>query len=144
MIKSDSHTSTLDGDHDAVELVTATFTATPDWLHVVLGLRDRIVGQLGFASQPNPRPHSFDVAPGAKAGPFVFSEVGPEAVVGGNRDAHIDFTTIFGVDGRTASIRTEARANSTVGAAYLTAIWPFHRLLMPVLLARGTRALARG
>ena len=68
----------------------------------------------------------------------TFYEVSPEAVIGGNNDKHISYTVRFVVESSPSSthggVETQARSYSTLGSAYLAAIWPFHKLVVHRLL----------
>ena len=82
-----------------------------------------------------------EVAVGSSAGPFTFTEVTDEHVIGGHKDKHIEFSSKFVVaaaeEGSTSArggIETHAQPQSAVGKVYLTCIWPFHKALVPYML----------
>ena len=138
MKRADIHYANIPPSWDAVKFTTMLLSATPRWLHILMYLRDRVVSTVGFAPQPEPNPPNLSVQVGSAAGPFTFYEVSPEAVIGGNNDKHISYTVRFVVESSPSSthggVETQARSYSTLGSAYLAAIWPFHKLVVHRLL----------
>lgn len=141
----DRHRCSLPYPMDAVQLTERVLRATPGWLHRMLALRDAIVSRLGFADQPNPSPGHFTLAVGESAGPFTWEIVSPERVVGGNADRHMRFHSTSSTSASTdhdpvGVLTTEVETFDLLGTLYVAAIWPAHRLLMPLLLRRGMRS----
>lgn len=141
VIREGEHTVALARSGTAREFAQDVLESAPEWLHTVLGVRDAVVGRLGFAVQPRGA-RVIDLRPGGTAGPFAFSRVDDDCVVGGATDRHMAFESTFYVTqnargGAIGHLRTKARSRSLVGAAYLRAIWPFHKTFMGSILRSG-------
>ena len=104
-------------------------------------VRNRVVQKIGFTVQPASKSKQLEVAVGSSVGPFTFTEVTDEHVIGGHKDKHIEFSSKFvvaaaeeGSRSARGGIETHAQPQSAVGKVYLTCIWPFHMALVPYML----------
>ena len=104
-------------------------------------VRNRVVQKIGFTVQPASKSRQLEVAVGSSAGPFTFTEVTDEHVIGGHKDKHIEFSSKFvvtaaeeGSASARGGIETHAQPQSAVGKVYLTCIWPFQKALVPYML----------
>ncbi|REF29116.1 uncharacterized protein DUF2867 [Calidifontibacter indicus] len=136
----DEHTVALARAGTALEFAHDVLGSAPEWLHALLGLRDAVVGRLGFAVQTEGA-RDIDLRPGGSAGPFTFSRVDDDGVTGGATDRHMAFESTFYVThdkvGPRGHLLTTAHSRSSLGAAYLRVIWPFHTVLMGRILRSG-------
>lgn len=139
----DEHRVSIPSDWTAADFATNVLNGAPLWLRRAIDLRDRVVGKLGFAVQPDSSGRVTDLRVGSSAGPFTFTEVDAEIVRGGNGDKHIWFESSFrvepGLDGSRGVLRTETGSHDRIGRVYLLAVWPAHRLLMSALLRQAIR-----
>lgn len=138
---SDGHYVQIPASWDAQEFTHRFLSATPPWVRTIMQLRNRVVQKIGFTVQPASKSKQLEVAVGSSAGPFTFTEVTDEHVIGGHKDKHIEFSSKFVVtaaeEGSTSArggIETHAQPQSAVGKVYLTCIWPFHMALVPYML----------
>lgn len=137
---SDTHNVQVPADWNAPDFAGRVLGHTPGWLMRLLDLRDKVVGRLGFATQPD-RSRTADITVGGTAGPFVFSEVNTAIVRGGNSDRRMVFDSTFRVEKRSGLsygvLETRTHSKDRMGAVYLTAIWPAHKLVMTRILRSG-------
>ena len=136
---SDTHYVQVPAGWTAIDFAEQVLGHAPRWLMHVLDLRDKVVGRMGFATQPGTSRNP-NIAVGGTAGPFVFSEVNSTVVRGGNSDRRLVFGSTFRVcveqrAGRAyGMLETHADSVDRIGAMYLTTIWPAHKLAMPRIL----------
>ena len=137
---ADTHRVQVPAGWTAPEFAGQVLGHVPGWLMHFLDLRDKLVGRLGFATQPD-RSREPDIAVGGTAGPFVFSEVNSAEVRGGNRDNRMAFSSTFRVEQQSGMfygiLETKTHSIDRLGAVYLTAIWPAHKLMMAQVLRSG-------
>lgn len=141
---SDAHRVRIPPGWNAVDFAGQVLNHTPLWLVHLLNLRDKAMGRLGFATQPGSS-RSADITVGGTAGPFVFSEVDPEVVRGGNRDSRIVFVSTFRVEHKPKHshgvLETHTHSIDRLGALYLTIIWPAHKMAMGRILRSGMKGV---
>ena len=81
--------------------------------------------------------------PRGRIGAFPVIESGPERVVLGFADKHLDFRVIVAAtplaEVSQITVTTVVRTHNALGRAYLTAILPFHVLIVRTLLAQLAR-----
>ena len=94
---------------------------------LVLGLRDRLVRPLGL-----------EPALGARDEVFPVLHRGPDRVVLGLDDRHLDFRVL--VDVLPGQVRcTTGIRRRPLGRAYFAVVGPFHRRIVPAMLERAAR-----
>ena len=127
---------------DAPAAAAALFNRQPAWITGLMRLRDRLVSPLGLKTVD-----SNLEAPRGRIGAFPVLESTPERVVLGFADKHLDFRVIVAAtplgEASQVTATTVVRTHNTLGAAYLTAILPFHVLIVRTLLANLARRSAR-
>lgn len=105
----------------------------PGWIAGLMALRNLAVLPFGLKT---PLP----ARPGAAAAIGVFPIVSetPERLVAGFDDRHLDFRVVVDVapaaGGRRVTATTLVRTHNLLGRAYLAAVLPFHRAILPAML----------
>lgn len=126
------------GPVDARLLGRLALDPTPDWMMRLLALRNVMVRPFGLAGTIE------RVVPNAETlGPFPVISEDPNRMVLGFDDHHLDFRIVLRVCQGSALAATLVRHNNALGRAYLMAILPFHRLIVPALLRHGRARLDR-
>lgn len=121
---------------DAHALATRALSDMPPWIGFLLRLRNIVVKPLGLKAAPDPR-----LPRDAQIGFFPLVSSRPGQVVLGLDDRHLDFRIVIDVepianDQRRVTATTLVKRNSALGYAYLAAVMPFHKRIVPILLAR--------
>ena len=118
---------------DAETAARRMFESAPGWVDGLMRLRDAIVAPFGVktskeAASSNHRTIGF----------FPIQSDTPSRIVLGFEDSHLDFRVVVDVvaaaDGAAITAATLVRLNNLFGRAYLTAIMPFHRLIVRSML----------
>lgn len=126
----------LDARGAAVEV----FTRVPGWVDGLLRLRNLIVRPLGLKGTDE-----VDAGKRDRIGFFpVISETERRLVLGFD-DRHLDFRVIVDVEPLDANRQrvvatTLVKRHNCFGRAYLAAIMPFHKVIVPTMLGRIARA----
>ncbi len=122
---------------DATVAVARIFDAPlPRWVRTLTSLRNKIVGLVGLEGGEI----SID---GEKLGAFPILYRGPDAVVCGFDDWHLDFRVVVetpknGADQR-VRLATLVRRKHWFGYVYLFLITPFHKAIARTLLLRAAQ-----
>jgi hypothetical protein len=121
---------------DAPEAARRMTTRPPRWVSGLLVLRNLAVAPFGLKG---------GAPSGVRAyGIFPVVSTSPERVVMGFDDTHLDFRLVVEVapegSGRRVTATTLVRTRNRFGRLYLAAIKPFHRAIVPAMLAGVTRA----
>ncbi|MCW0236072.1 MAG: DUF2867 domain-containing protein [Ferrovibrio sp.] len=108
-------------DLDAREVSAMFFSTPPAWAGALMDMRNAIMGRLGYK------------APKIRKGFPVLRESATE-VVSGLDDGHLDFRALTRIeavdDGSRITLTTAVATHNWIGRAYLTAIMPFHKLIV--------------
>jgi hypothetical protein len=121
----------------AGELTEQMFSRTPEWISLLLSIRNRAVRPFGLKAG-NMR---LDDASRSAAG-FPVVTQSDEQVQLGFDDKHLDFRLWVRRDGATSStpaqltLTTVVRTHQLLGRVYLGVIKPFHRCIAPAMLNR--------
>ncbi|MFF3310222.1 DUF2867 domain-containing protein [Streptomyces sp. NPDC004082] len=121
----------------AVDFTRAVFLGTPEWVHRLIGVRDRVMAPFGLQRQRRVAPEHIRIEPGLKMGPFRLLTVDDDEVLCGDDDKHLDFRTSFAVrpaasgSGTEGVCTTAVRFHRPAGRLYFTAIQPLHHLIVP-------------
>jgi Protein of unknown function (DUF2867) len=126
-------------DDPSVDAVTAAHRAIerpPGWISSLMRLRDAIVKPLGLRTGDDAALARMD-----RIGVFPVLSRTPERVVLGLDDKHLDFRLAVDVatlDARRREIvaTTLVQTHNRLGRTYLALILPFHRRIVPALMAR--------
>jgi len=118
----------------AAEAAERSLGRSPRWIRELLRLRNRMVSLVGLKSAA-PRSGRFGLV-----GAFPVLSTTDDEVVLGFDDKHLDFRIIVDVRAGSAvnqivGVTTLVRRHNTLGWVYLAAITPFHKVIVPTLLA---------
>lgn len=138
------------------EAAVAFFRSGPRWVGGLMGMRDAVVRLFGLktsgrARDPEAALAAFQCVPGERIGIFTVLAVGAQEVVLGEDDRHLDFRVSLWLGdplspqagARSLTISTVVRFHNRWGRLYFFPVKPFHRLIVPVMLRRTVRELAR-
>lgn len=120
------------GRFDAVSAARHAFGTSPGWVRGLLRLRNAIVAPFGLTGTP-------PEVPAGRIGWFPVLSQGPDRVVLGLDDKHLDFRIVL--DHAPGDAQDHVRATTLVkrhnalGRAYLATILPFHKAIVPRMLA---------
>ena len=120
---------------DAPTAARRAFGRSPQWVRVLLRLRNGLVGMLGLkTATPN--------AERSEYGWFPVVSSSADRVVLGFDDKHLDFRLIASVvpHGKQTevTVATIVRTHNLLGRCYLATIMPFHRVIVPAMLRQVT------
>lgn len=121
---------------DAITATQRVMGRNPLWISRLMKLRNLIVTPLGLKAAPDDR-----LGPDGSIGTFPLISKSPERVVLGLDDKHLDFRVVVDVathcsGGQSVSATTYVKTHNTLGRFYLTVVKPFHRIIVPVMLAQ--------
>lgn len=113
---------------------------SPVWVQRLLQLRHGLVAPFGLKAPRNQGAGSAEVI-----GPFPVLSRAEQQLVMGLDDRHLDFRLEVRVSEMGAGLQkvtalTVVRTRNLAGRLYLAVVLPFHRRIVPVLLAQVTRA----
>ncbi|PWK76179.1 DUF2867 domain-containing protein [Aminobacter sp. AP02] len=115
------------------------FRHRPGWIGALMALRNILVRPFGLKTRDE------DLAPELeRKGMFpVLSQSGQRMVLGLD-DRHLDFRLLvelkeLGDERQEVSATTLVRPHNSLGRAYLAAVMPFHKIIVPAMLARAAR-----
>ena len=124
---------------DAVGAADRAFSSAPPWIVRLLAVRDAVVRPFGLKGAKTARASTVD-----RIGMFPCLSRTPGRVVMGLNDAHLDFrlavdvTTLQGHTKRFTAT-TVVKPHNLLGRLYLASILPFHKMIVPAMLARVQR-----
>jgi hypothetical protein len=122
-----------DANLDARQAAERMFLTPPPWIDRLMRLRNAIVAPLGLKTPS----HRKAIAANS-IGPFPVITETPQRLVAGFDDRHLDFRVIVDVSGvspgRQVTATTLVKTHNLLGRAYLAAIMPFHRMIVPAML----------
>ncbi|MGL4243616.1 MAG: DUF2867 domain-containing protein [Beijerinckiaceae bacterium] len=121
---------------DAPAAARLALARMPSWVSGLMSLRNCIVRPLGLKAAPDRA-----LGPEQAIGFFPVISQSPDRVVLGFDDRHLDFRIVIdvttGADARRAvTATTFVKTHNPLGRAYLNAVLPFHRVIVPTLLSR--------
>jgi Protein of unknown function (DUF2867) len=129
----------LDVDEPDLDALTATrraFARQPGWIAHLLAVRNALVKPFGL------KPGADTTLPASRRiGIFPIVTASPDRVVLGFDDTHLDFRIVVDVQTKSPTTRrvtvtTLVHRNNLLGRVYLATIMPFHKLIVPTMLAR--------
>lgn len=119
------------GRFDAVSAAHQALAKGPGWVALLLGVRNLVVAPFGLRG-------TGEKGREARIGWFPVVSTSPERVVLGFDDKHLDFRIVIDhITQGMPSIRatTLVRRHNWAGRVYLATIMPFHKAIVPTLLA---------
>lgn len=120
----------------AGELAQQLFSRTPEWIALLLAIRNRVVALFGLRAANM----HIDGGPATSMAGFPLVSQSDELVQLGFDDKHLDFRIWVRRDQATAdlpaqlTLTTVVRTNRLLGRIYLGVIMPFHRRIAPAML----------
>lgn len=124
---ADAYDVVVDGAGPDMALAAARCLTGPD-AGRLLQARDLLVRAVGLKPA---------VTEAADLFPVILDT--PQLVVLGLDDVHLDFRILVSLDHRRVRCVTVVRRHNALGRAYFAVVRPFHRRLVPYLLARAAR-----
>lgn len=120
------------GRFNAASAARLAFGTSPRWVKALLRLRNLVVAPLGLTGSP-------PALEAGRIGWFPLVSEAPDRVVIGLDDKHLDFRIVVDLVPGEASDRVLAstiiRRHNGLGRAYLATILPFHKAIVPRMLA---------
>lgn len=123
---------------DAMTSAERAIVNGPAWIGRLMMLRNLLVRPFGLKTGHG------DLPPKQKrVGMFPVISEAPERVVLGLDDRHLDFRLLvevreLGAERQEVSATTLVRPHNRFGRIYLAVVTPFHRIIVPAMLARLT------
>jgi Protein of unknown function (DUF2867) len=121
---------------NAVSATQRVLDRIPAWISGLRRLRNLIVAPLGLKTGLDK-----SIGPDKRIGTFPLVSKSPERVVVGLDDKHLDFRLVVDVinfeDGhQTVTATTFVKTHNAFGRFYLGVVKPFHRIIVPAMLAK--------
>ena len=138
----DSYQMTVEGQNlDPAEAARRAVYGAPCWINFLLRLRTILVKPFGLKPGEDP---ARERATANNIGIFPILDRKPQRLTLGMNDRHLDFRLLVDVkdlgEGRqlvTAS--TAVKTHNLLGRIYLGFVKPFHRVIVPAMLAKVSR-----
>ncbi|WP_161500025.1 DUF2867 domain-containing protein [Bradyrhizobium sp. AC87j1] len=135
-------------DLSVVEIFFAIFAERPGWMNLMLIARNRAAALAGLevptTSEIMKVERRAHYSVGEKIGPWPIFFLGPDELVAGRDNKHMDFRlSVMKVHDGTrpsAVVSTLCMAHNKFGQCYLSCITPFHRFGLQKLLANALAA----
>jgi hypothetical protein len=126
-------------DEAALDAATAAhrmFGKMPWWIRALLAARNRLVAPFGLKTGRENAP-----AASRRIGLFPIIAQTPQQVLLGLDDRHLDFRVAVAVvplpdAGQQVTATTLVRTHNLLGRLYLAVVLPFHRVIVPAMLAQ--------
>jgi len=110
----------------------------PDWANGLLWLRNRLVAPFGLKTGAGLPPAPLTPEVGDYVSFFRLEELSPNEAILGEDDRHLDFrVSVLKTGGPQplAAVSTWVRPHHLGGRLYLLGVLPFHKLIVPHMLA---------
>ncbi|GLS21411.1 hypothetical protein GCM10007874_44280 [Labrys miyagiensis] len=124
---------------DARRAAERVIGCSPQWIDMLLTLRNMVVAPFGLHTQGPP-----DQANHGMLGIFPVISQTPDRVVAGFDDKHLDFRIVVDVSTpaarRNVTLSTVVLTHNLLGRAYLATILPFHKLIAQTMLRQLAKA----
>lgn len=109
---------------------------TPRWISRLMLLRNLAIRPFGLKTGSEP-----DVLPESRIGIFPLISQAPGRVVFGLDDRHLDFRILvevneLGAGRQEVAASTIVKTHNLLGRTYLAVVKPFHRIIVPAMLAQ--------
>lgn len=124
---------------DAESATRRVMGRNPAWVANLMALRNLIVAPLGLKAAPDER-----LSAERSIGTFPLVSKSANRVILGLDDRHLDFRVVVdvvnGEGGRQlVSATTYVKTHNALGRIYLRLVTPFHRIIVPAMLAQAAR-----
>ena len=133
----------------ALQIYIDLMAQTPTWVNGLLEARDKLVAvfglkDLGHLDNIDPTRPIASYRPGDHIGIFSILSISDREVVLVEQDTHLDAKVSLckTFDGHSSAVvfSTVIHVRNHLGRAYLLFVWPLHKLIVPLLLARSAPA----
>ena len=138
----DAYQVTVDGQNlDPLEAARRAVYGAPSWINVLLRLRTIMVKPLRLKPGADP---AREKATADNIGIFPILDRKPERLILGMNDRHLDFRLLVDVKelggGRqSVTASTIVKTHNALGRVYLAIVKPFHRLIVPAMIAKAAK-----
>jgi Protein of unknown function (DUF2867) len=138
----DAYQLTVHGQNlDPTEAARRAVYGAPSWIYALLRLRTILVKPFGLKPGENP---AREKATASNIGIFPVLDEKPQRLTLGLNDKHLDFRLLVDVKdlggGRqSVTASTVVKTHNLLGRIYLAFVKPFHRIIVPAMLARISR-----
>lgn len=140
---SDTHWVNVSKDVTIPEALNRIFTNSPQWIGILLKLRNKIVSLLGLNTDGVEKFDARKLKDGDKIGFLHVLKINDSlALIRGN-DKHLDFIVKISLshsskntskDEQILSCQTDVQFHNVWGRSYFFFVAPFHKLIVPVML----------
>ena len=132
----------------ALEIYLDMIGRTPSWVDFLMGMRNRVVmlfglknlGSLGSIRQDKP---AAEYRIGDRIGIFTLLSNTEDEVIMGDTDKHLDVKVsickLTHGGKQTVTTTTVVHTHNLLGRTYMLFVVPFHKRIVPAVLARGIR-----
>jgi hypothetical protein len=133
---ADSYCLIVDSlDLDAVSATRRVMGRTPGWITMLMAMRNFIVRPFGLKTELG------STAFRDAIGLFPVVDKSASRVVLGFDDRHLDFRVLveveeLGAGRQEVAVSTAVKTHNLLGRAYLALVKPFHRIIVPAMLAQ--------
>lgn len=134
---ADRYVLTTDGPAlTAIAAAERFLGRTPPWISRLMRLRNLAVRPFGLKTGQEP-----DARPESRIGLFPLISEAPGRVVLGLDDRHLDFRILvevseLGAGRQEVAASTIVKTHNLFGRTYLAIVMPFHRIIVPAMLAQ--------
>lgn len=129
-------------------IVMRMFGRAPAWMRLLMGIRDAVVGAFGLKTMPHYARVPERLDPGVRFGLFRITERGPDEIVLGEDDRHLDFRVSVRVrrdiPAPVVDVATFVHFHNPWGRAYFAVVKPFHRSVVRAILRRSSLPITPG
>ena len=138
---ADSYSMTIEGQNlDAVSATQAVMGRNPAWISNLMQARNKIVAPLGLKPAPDKK-----LTLENSIGTFPLISKSASQVILGMNDKHLDFRILVDVSNldngkQTITASTFVKTHNLLGRIYLGFVKPFHRIIVPTMLAQVVKA----
>ncbi len=117
------------------EIYFNIFSHVPKWIDNLLAFRNKVVGIFGLDTYKDAKEVTLDsIKVGNKAGIFKIYDIQPQEIIAGEDDSHLNFRVSVIKQNKEAIVSTVVKYNNKMGRLYMTAIMPFHKLVVKAML----------
>jgi hypothetical protein len=126
---------------DPLEAARRAVYGAPSWISTLLRLRTILVKPFGLKPGEDP---AREKASADNIGIFPILERKPGRLVLGMNDRHLDFRLLvdvkdLGGNRQSVTASTVVKTHNALGRAYLAFVKPFHRIIVPAMLAKAAK-----
>ncbi len=135
----DAYQVTVEGQNlDPLEAARRAIYGAPSWINALLRLRTISVKPFGLKPGANP---AREKATPDTVGIFPILDRKPERLILGMNDKHLDFRLLvdvkdLGGNRQSVTASTIVRTHNALGRVYLAIVKPFHRIIVPAMIAK--------